>query len=100
LEPAGLVKSEGLFSIRFATKCLLDHGHVVSVVACQGLAHRDLASRIHVRHPKADKPARRAIERRAIEAVNWGTPAVNTDCMYSAEYLIPFRKATRQLLRK
>jgi hypothetical protein len=28
--------------------------------------------------------ARRAIERRAIEAVNWGIPAVNTERMYSA----------------
>jgi len=32
----------------------------------------------------SEGPARRAIERRAIEAVNWGIPAVNTDRMVSA----------------
>ena len=32
----------------------------------------------------ADDPARRAIERRAVEAVIWGMPAINLDLLYQA----------------
>jgi hypothetical protein len=38
----------------------------------------------HAQNLSSDDLARRTIERRAVEAVIWGVPAVNTDLMYRA----------------
>ena len=42
------------------------------------------ATSAHAQDFSANKLARRTVERRAIEAVNWGIPAVNDDRMYQA----------------
>jgi|RhiMetStandDraft_8_1073273.scaffolds.fasta_scaffold02960_2 hypothetical protein len=38
----------------------------------------------HAQTLSSDELAQRAIERRAIEAMNWGMPAVNYDLMFQA----------------
>ena len=42
------------------------------------------ATSAHAQDFSANELARRTVERRAIEAVNWGIPAVNDDRMYQA----------------
>jgi hypothetical protein len=43
-----------------------------------------IAFAAHAEAPSADELARRSLERRAIEAVIWGMPAVNLDLMFQA----------------
>jgi hypothetical protein len=49
--------------------------------ALAALAFASLATFAQAQNPSADELARRNIERRAVEAVIWGMPAVNTDLM-------------------
>jgi hypothetical protein len=53
-----------------------------SILSALGLICTITAS--HGQNLSADDLARRTLERRAIEAVIWGMPAVNTDLMYQA----------------
>jgi hypothetical protein len=50
---------------------------------------------VHAQEFTTDQLARRAVERRAVEAVNWGMPTVNPDLMLQA--MIKAGGATNQI---
>ncbi len=52
--------------------------------ALAALALIGAAGLVHAQNLSADDIGRRTVERRAVEAVIWGMPAVNTDLMYQA----------------
>src|SRR4029077_12420804 len=52
------------------------------LLAMLWIAAAGLGTQAQAQTPSADDINRRAIERRAVEAVIWGMPAVNTDLMY------------------
>jgi hypothetical protein len=54
------------------------------LLAMLWIAAAGLGTQAQAQTPSADDIKRRAIERRAVEAVIWGMPAVNTDLMYQA----------------
>jgi len=54
------------------------------LLAMLWIAAAGLGTQAQAQTPSADDTNRRAIERRAVEAVIWGMPAVNTDLMYQA----------------
>ena len=54
------------------------------ILAALGIAVAGLGVHALAQTSSADDINRRAIERRAVEAVIWGMPAVNTDLMYQA----------------
>jgi hypothetical protein len=57
---------------------------IMKKVVISGLALLCATASLHAQNLSPDELARRAIERRAIEAMNWGMPAVNYDLMFQA----------------